>query len=260
MKNCLKCGAEFVGSRSTQRFCSRVCQNRACKSGLSFDHSRPLSEVERQILQKAYKTPRLGFKRLAKEFQLGQHTVRRLLKAFGVPNQPTGWSKGLKLRRPKGEYWTRKRIEGLYFAAFKSELVRVRRSDLRWYAHPEFRNWRAKKHEMKNPDALLRKRLRTRIWHVLKGEDKSNTTLALTGCSAHELKNHIERQFRRGMSWANYGSAWEVDHITPCSAFDLSKPSEQQQAFHYTNLRPLSVTANRRKHARFKEGQGVLCL
>lgn len=44
------------------------------------------------------------------------------------------------------------------------------------------------------------------------------------------------------MNWINQGTVWEVDHIKPCSLFDLSKENEQQKCFHYTNLQPLFKT------------------
>jgi len=80
--------------------------------------------------------------------------------------------------------------------------------------------------------------LRRRFHHALKGNNKSISVLALIGCSVEELKRYIESQFQSGMSWANYGE-WEIDHIYPCSKFDLSKSEAQQKCFHYTNLQPL---------------------
>ena len=62
----------------------------------------------------------------------------------------------------------------------------------------------------------------------------------LIGCSKPDLIAHIEAQFRRGMSWANYGrGGWEIDHIKPCASFDLTDPAQRAACFHYTNLRPL---------------------
>lgn len=80
--------------------------------------------------------------------------------------------------------------------------------------------------------------LRNRIIKVLKGINKSKSTFKLLGCKLNQLKIHLEKQFRSGMSWANYGK-WHIDHIRPCASFDLSKSSEQRKCFHYSNLQPL---------------------
>jgi hypothetical protein len=80
--------------------------------------------------------------------------------------------------------------------------------------------------------------LRTRVLSVFKGFYKSKSTLELLGCSIEFLKQHLQSQFKPGMSWANHGK-WEIDHIVPCASFDLSKSEEQLKCFHYTNLQPL---------------------
>jgi len=89
-----------------------------------------------------------------------------------------------------------------------------------------------------NINFKISRNLRTRIWSVLKGKLKSEHTLELLGCSIKQLKEHLHIQFRLGMSWSNYGK-WEVDHIRPCSNFNLSKTEEQYKCFNYTNLQPL---------------------
>jgi hypothetical protein len=94
--------------------------------------------------------------------------------------------------------------------------------------------------------------LRSRIWHTLKGINKSKSTMKLLGCSIEKLKQHLESIFQFGMSWSNYGNGWNgrgmkqwhIDHIIPCAKFDLSKPEEQCKCFHYTNLQPLWAKEN----------------
>lgn len=72
----------------------------------------------------------------------------------------------------------------------------------------------------------------------------------LVGCTLPEFKRHLERQFTHGMSWENYGTFWEVDHIKAASRFDVTKPAELVACFHFSNLRPLTGSANRSKQAK----------
>lgn len=73
-------------------------------------------------------------------------------------------------------------------------------------------------------------------------------TVDFIGCSIDELKCHLESKFQDGMSWDNYGlHGWHVDHIRPCTSFDLSKKEEQEKCFHYTNLQPLWAIDNIKK-------------
>lgn len=88
--------------------------------------------------------------------------------------------------------------------------------------------------------------LRIRVYNALKFNFKSKSTLRLIGCSLEQLKSYLEKQFKVGMNWNNYG-AWHVDHIRPCASFDLSKKSEQLKCFNYTNLQPLWALENKIK-------------
>ena len=92
----------------------------------------------------------------------------------------------------------------------------------------------------------LRAVLRSRVRSALKNNSKSARTMQLIGCSVDEAKLHLERQFKPGMSWDNYGN-WEIDHIKPISRFDLSKEAEQRLCFHFTNIQPLWKEDNMRK-------------
>ena len=88
--------------------------------------------------------------------------------------------------------------------------------------------------------------MRSRTHTALKGKGRSKRTMALVGCSIHELKAHIEKQFLPGMTWANR-SKWHVDHIRPCASFDLFDPAQQAACFHFSNLQPLWAADNIRK-------------
>ncbi len=102
------------------------------------------------------------------------------------------------------------------------------------------------------PEVKIVKNLRGRLGKVLKGKSKSDSTLKLLGCTLEYLKQYLESQFTEGMTWDNYGKikgvvCWEIDHILPCTSFDLNKDEEQQKCFNYINLQPLWAKDNRSK-------------
>jgi hypothetical protein len=89
--------------------------------------------------------------------------------------------------------------------------------------------------------------LRTRIYHALKGHCKSCSTMQLLGCSIGNFWIYLESKFQPGMTRENYGTVWHIDHIMPCSIFDLSKPAHQKRCFHFSNMQPLFRQENRKK-------------
>jgi hypothetical protein len=86
----------------------------------------------------------------------------------------------------------------------------------------------------------IKRNLRRRLIHVVRKENKSNTTMELLGCDIDFFISFLESKFDDRMNWENYGiNGWHIDHIIPCYAFDLTSESEQKRCFHYTNLQPL---------------------
>ena len=95
-----------------------------------------------------------------------------------------------------------------------------------------------------DPSFRLKSCLRTRIIHVLKKRIKSAPTMKLLGVNnVEEVWVHLEKSFKPGMTRKNHG-LWHIDHIIPCSSFDLNKPEEQAKCFHYTNLQALWAHEN----------------
>lgn len=86
----------------------------------------------------------------------------------------------------------------------------------------------------------IRNSMRHRIREMIYGKTRTSSKLPF---SSDELRQHLEKQFCKGMSWDNYGTHWHVDHITPLSAFD---PSDEA-AWCLTNLRPLPAEENLKK-------------
>lgn len=103
-----------------------------------------------------------------------------------------------------------------------------------------------------DPIFKITKNLRRRLHHTIKGYSKADTTFNLLGCDVHFFKSYIESLFLDGMTWENYGvGGWHLDHIKPCSSFDMSIEEEQRKCFHYTNIQPLWEIDNLKKGKRY---------
>lgn len=103
-----------------------------------------------------------------------------------------------------------------------------------------------------DPSFKMLKNYRKRVWDAMKGIVKSARSQELLGASADFVRGYIESQFTDGMTWDNYGyNGWHVDHIKPCSSFDLNDPVQQRECFHYTNLQPLWAADNFKKSDAF---------
>ena len=61
---------------------------------------------------------------------------------------------------------------------------------------------------------------------------------------------YLEAKFTEGMTWENHG-LWHIDHIKPCSSFNLLIEDEHHKCFHYSNLQPLWAKDNLSKSANF---------
>jgi hypothetical protein len=98
-----------------------------------------------------------------------------------------------------------------------------------------------------NPLKRLADGVRTSIGQAFndKGYSKDTKTEAVLGCSFGELKDHLEDQFKPGMTWENMGSEWHIDHNLPLNA---AKSIEEVICLcHFTNLVPLWKQENMSK-------------
>lgn len=77
--------------------------------------------------------------------------------------------------------------------------------------------------------------------------NKHHSAIELIGCSIDFYKQYLEQQFKPDMTWENHGILWEIDHIKPCAAFDLTNITQQHECFIYTNTQPLYYSENRSK-------------
>ncbi len=171
------------------------------------------------------------------------------------------WYERNKERRHKiAKLWAKKNPDKI--AASKKryrsteENIKKERDSNKAWIKKNYKAWRAntrrwyKKRYREDVEFKLAQRLRSRLRYVIAGNRKTGSALDLAGCTLDELRVHIESQFQEGMTWDNWTlDGWHLDHIKPCSSFDLTDPEQQKECFHYTNLQPLWAEDNLKKGA-----------
>lgn len=113
--------------------------------------------------------------------------------------------------------------------SYKKYALKTRDDKNKWY-----RNKRQNDIQYKL-SCILRNRLRKAVVR----NSKKSSAIILLGMTMEDFKSYLESLFLPGMSWSNYGSIWHIDHIRPCSSFDMTIEENQKICFHYTNLQPL---------------------
>jgi hypothetical protein len=106
-----------------------------------------------------------------------------------------------------------------------------------------------KKYIRKYKDNLkykLSRSIRTKMVRSLKNGSKNRQRWEiLVNYTFKQLKQHLEKQFKPGMSWDNYGK-WHIDHIKPICSFNYKSPNDItfQQCWNLNNLQPLWAKEN----------------
>lgn len=216
---------------------------------VELDRQKPLlSENDINFIKNNYTD--LGPKKCSKVFNVGIHVVKRLAKKLKLRYKPYQCRNGYKICRCCKEEkeiskfqkdYSKKDSLYKYCSVCTTKKARKSRSIK---ANRDKINKRTKDREAKDPNFKLLRRLRSRLYKALKNicGIKSDRTINLLGCEINFLWNYLEKLFKKGMTVQNYGTLWQIDHIIPCTSFDLTKPEEQRKCFHYSNLQPLWTT------------------
>ena len=99
----------------------------------------------------------------------------------------------------------------------------------------------------------LRRRVRTFLGS---GEYYSD----LLACPLPVLEKWFEFNFALypdyGMTWENYGTVWHIDHVVPCSYYNMESEQDVLICFNWKNLAPLPARINQSKNnKRSKESE-----
>ena len=116
-----------------------------------------------------------------------------------------------------------------------------------YYASKTFKELRKNKYK-KDPKMRLVQSIRVLINHSLKGNKNGNHWETLVNFTLQDLIAHLEKQFKPGMSWNNYG-AWHIDHKIPVSLwkFEIYTDPEFKECWALDNLQPLWALENIKK-------------
>jgi hypothetical protein len=139
----------------------------------------------------------------------------------------------------------------------RSEAKRREAAERPWMAHglSKAERWRIRYHA--DPEFNLREKMRTvsrkgkygrlgeAVRDAVKGRRRGTQLEVALGYSVSCLRQHLQRQFTRGMTWERFcAGEIHIDHIIPLSSFDVNSETEMKAAWALTNLQPMWAVDN----------------
>jgi hypothetical protein len=228
--NCTECGKEHYTFSLQTRFCSKKC----CDKNYAKIHKIKLAKKS-----KIYR-------------KQNNHKIKLTQKQYYKENKEY-------LKERSNQYYNNNKFKCL-------QQHKIYYNNNKKYLYDQSLLWRKKnknkynkwaREYMKNREKhdipfKFINRIRHRVYMICKAKNakKNFKFKEYIGCSTAELMMHLEKQFKPGMTWNNYGfgdNKWNIDHIKPCAVFNKSDLNWQLKCFHYTNLQPLWQPDNFKK-------------
>lgn len=250
---CEYCGNDFLAVKSSLgRFCSVTCSQRIKQREKLHGRTSWFNCC------KCHLSVGFGLSVSARLIGKDKSRVADGVRAAGLQRFiPEGgsWRVSASIMQRKKKEWQDAWMSG-YDAKFPdwSSLVPVET------AKERARRYARKKHKESPKDSpyRLKKIIRSRVYNSIKRATNQkprlkHRTIQMLGCSIETMKAHLEKQFKKGMTWENHGTHWHVDHIVPLSQFDFTNPIQAALATHYTNLQPMWASENLYKSDRITQ-------
>lgn len=101
-----------------------------------------------------------------------------------------------------------------------------------------------------NPQKKLSMDGRTYITTIMRDKKPLKRFLTEVLCceTRDQFIDYMKSTIQGDYTIDDYGTTLVVDHIIPCSAFDLTDPEQYAKCFHYSNLRLTTRTENAKKY------------
>lgn len=261
VKLCLRCGQE----RSTSQFYKDKSKRDGFQSSCIPCRRDVKGITRRERENAAARKDREKQRLLQREFNA---VWRGLRQAWTKSEVYKEWAKAVHLEQVK--QWAMDNPEKAKEKSnrwAKKNREKVRASYKKWAA--ENRDALLKKKRKQNkrrrlalkddPVEILKKRIRDRTRKAIihKRWQKRSPTREMLGCSFDMLKEHIENQFTKGMTWDNRGE-WHIDHIIPLAS--ANSLEELEKLAHFSNLRPMWADENMAKGDQIIDCQPELVL
>lgn len=117
--------------------------------------------------------------------------------------------------------------------------------------------WNKKRAKKRSRDVkyILNKNLATRMAQTLVRGKNGVSWEKLLGYTTSDLIKHLSKQFTDDMTWDNYGTYWQIDHIIPLSVFNYAAVDDLDflRAWDLKNLQPLPAKVNASKCAKLSK-------
>jgi len=254
-KICTRCGEE---KPATREFFYR---DRGQRAGLSSQCKRCVSNTERTrrvrnakaiaAKRKAYNQAHAEqIKAYGREYRQRNREANRLRMRAYRKAKPEIVAKHERARKNVTE---RRGQQKRYYSENRDRL-RAQQAEYRAANRERLLAARRAKREIEKHDPKFKvaKAISGSLLQALRHKKNGSMWETLVGYDREQLVQHIERQFRRGMSWANFGTKWHIDHIRPVSSFAFASADDPEvtACWALTNLRPLWKLDNLSKHAR----------
>ena len=198
-----------------------------------------------------------GLRQISEKFGWSTFTISRILKENGVFIKGSGrkFLGGKKVADKKyreknktrlsesHQKWSKQNREHLneYHKEWREKNIERHRENKRNYERTRKAN---------DPIYKLISNFRTAIYQVLKENnvEKNGHYFEVLKYTPEELINHLETQFKDGMTWDNYGE-WHVDHKVAISHHNIQEIGDEEfmKCWSLNNLQPMWGEENIRK-------------
>ena len=263
MKICESCGILFFPAKRhpNQKYCSKKCyskQYREANKEKIVEREKQYREANKEKITKYSKQYYEANKEKEKEqskqyYKANKEKVGKRGKQYRKANKEKIKEKNERYYKANKEK-VGKRIKQ-YCEANKEKITE--RNKRYHKANKEKINKYYKERRKRDIKFRLHGVFSSAIWMALKERNVSKNGHSwekILKYTTQDLIEHLERQFRDGMNWNNYGKyGWHVDHIKPKSLFDFTsyEDEEFQECWSLENLQPLWAEENLKKRANY---------